>query len=312
MKRNLFATAAVAMALAVGAGQPAHAVPAYGYSELGFTNFSLSGIVNGSGGLETGVSNLSDSVLLTDGSNYPGALPGGGSANGGLVLGADVLQATSGPGPFPGENVFTQQMLASSGTRGDGLITGAIAGGATSTLVSEGNLTVGPNSAGSNAGSSTIVTATFSTSAVLSIGLSFNAFLNLLASVGNVGDSATALSTATFSVKNDTTGLYMSICDTIAGTCTMAGNNLALAEEAPGALNASVGTTTPGSPQSFNSPSTAYDYTVALAADAQYTVNLGDSTQDILATAAVPEPISSALLGTGLIALGLIRRRRQV
>jgi hypothetical protein len=315
-KRNLLATVAAATALTIAAAQPAHAVPAYGYAELGFTNFTLSGIVGPTGGLETGVSGLTDSVLLTNGANYPGSTPGGGSASGDLVSGADVAQATSGPGGFPGENVFTQQLTSSSGTRGDGLITGAIATGATSTLVSEGRLTTGPGSAGSNAGSSTTITATFDVTSSLTIGLSFNAFVNLLATVGNLGDNATALTTASFSIQNLTTGQFVSICDLTTPsphTCTTAGTSQPLAEVAPSALNESIGTTTPGSPASFTSPSTFYNYSAALVPD-EYRVELGDTTQDILSTArpTIPEPISSALLGTGLIALGLIRRRRKI
>ncbi len=314
-KRTLLATATAAAAFTFAA-QSAHAVPAYGYSELGFTNFTLTGIVDATGNLETGVSQLTDSVLLTNGANYPGSPPGGGSAVGDLVTGADVTQATSGPGAFPGENVFTQQLTASSGTRGDGLITGAIAGGATSTLVSEGRLTTGPGSAGSNAGSSTTITATFDATSSLAIGLSFNAFVNLLASVGNLGDNATALTTASFSIEDLTTGQFVSICDLTTPTphtCTTAGSSQSAAEVAPAALNESIGTTTPGSPASFTSPSTFYNYSATLI-PGEYRVELGDTTQDILATAkpAIPEPISSALLGTGLIALGLIRRRRKI
>jgi len=296
------AVAGVALLAAVGGIGKAQATPSYGYAELSFTNFTLSGLFTASGNsTEPGVAVSSTSVTMTDGSNYPGAAAGGGSVSGNIKTGADVPEAFSGPGAPPPQNTFIQALSASSGTRADGLITGALAAGATSNLVAEGNLTTGPASAGSNAGSSTTLNVDFTTTGT-TVTLSFNASDFLTSSVGQMGDSANAQVSASYK-----------ICSTVSPfTCVAITDNInggTSTTVQPFALNQNVATTDPTSPQSFQSGPTDYSYSVTLAAGT-YQLTLADNTTDILST--VPEPVSIAILGSGLVALGAIRRRKKV
>lgn len=181
---------------------PAHAIPSYGYSTLHFKNFRLSGIFAANGQALPGVV-VNSSVTSMDGANYPGFAPGETSAGGNLFTGTDPAQATSGPGPFPAQNTFIQALTASSGTRGDAQITGAIAGGATPNLVSEGNLTTN-GSAGSNSGTSTTTNVSFIGASTVS--LSFAASAALMLSVGNLGDSSNSQASASFRIFDATGG----------------------------------------------------------------------------------------------------------
>src|SRR4051794_11254310 len=115
-KAKLLAAVAGAAMLGLGGVGTANAIPVYGYAELSVTNFQL--IIPQSAIVGTPV------VQGTDGANYPGFAPTSNSASGDIGNGVNTLQATSGPGPFPPENTFTQQMLVNAGTRGDQQIQG--------------------------------------------------------------------------------------------------------------------------------------------------------------------------------------------
>jgi hypothetical protein len=284
--------------LAIGAAGAAHAVPSYGYATLGFTNFILSGVVDPTGAPLPGVTGLTDSVTVTDGANYNGFASGGNSAAGNLASGADPAQATSGAGPFPGQNVFTQALTGGSGTRGDAVITGAIASGATSNLTAEGNLTTFGSTAGSNAGSSTTIQATFTATSALSLNLSFDAFATLLASVGTLGDSANVQTSASYTLVDQTTGTTVDA-------------------ENPTVLNRNAGVTNPTDPFSSIGSPTAFSFTDVLIAGDTYQITLAASVTDILATATgtppIAEPFSIAVLGAGLMGLaGVARRKRSL
>ena len=291
--------AAIVLLVSAAITRPAQAITSYGYSTLHFENFTLSGIFAANGQALPGVV-VNSSVTSTDGANYPGFAPGGNSAGGNLFSGTDPAQATSGPGLFPAENTFTQALPAASGTRGDARITGSIAGGATSNLVSEGDLTTN-GSAGSNSATSTTINFTGATS----VSLSFAASSALMSRVGMLGDSSNSQTSASFRIFDATAGAYVLITDNI----NTANNSTAIT---PFALNQNVASTNPGSPQTFVSGLTTYSYAANLVAAHNYQLTLADSTSVILNgfAAPVPEPTTLALLCSGLVAAGAFRRRR--
>ncbi|GAC1348267.1 MAG: hypothetical protein NVSMB18_35920 [Acetobacteraceae bacterium] len=307
MRNQLLYAAAGGLALATLGAGTAHAVPSYAYARLHFDNFTLSGIVNPDGTPATGINSVSATVISSTGANYPGfAVAGHIDSGGSLTSGTDAQQATSGPGGFPGENFFDPALtpsntLTPAGTRADVQIQGAIANKAISDLVSEGKLSIGPGSAGSDSGSSTTLSISFKTGASPGlVGLTFNAYSVLSAAVGTFADSANAQVSATFTIT-DGNGNAVAITDNSTATSSDVAR--------PTALNLNRGTNREDSPKSYSSGSSAYSYSATLDPNQSYTLSLQDNTRILLST--VPEPVSLAVLGSGLIALGVTRLSRK-
>jgi len=226
-------------------------------------------------------------VTTSSGANYASAAPDGASDSGTLTGGSDVRQSTSGPGPFPGPNTFTPALTAAAGARGDSGLFGAINAGASAGDVAEGRLLVAGSSAASSGGTSTGINITFTTTALTTVALTFDAATDLLATTTAAGDGASAEVNASFAVRSG-------------GTTFL--------NYAPGELNAPVSASGVGGNDSFSS-SGHFTTSVDLA-PGTYQLTLLSGAQERLQTGVeVPEPMSLALLGTGLIGLSVLRRK---
>ncbi len=307
MKKLLLGTAALAaFAVAEAPFDPADAVPAYGFAQLGFTDFSLTGLS------APGVIVSNTGVTTQASANYPGFTPVSNSIAGNLVTGSDVPEAYAGNGSVP-QNTFTQQLTAGAATRGDAQISGPLSGPAVSNDVSEGRLTSSGATASSSSGTSTGLKLTLSVSKTDTLTLHFLAEALMQVNTGTAGDEAFSTISASYNIKAGASGhIVSSTNSTAGGTAGTIVGGIDFTYD-PTQLNHTVNALGVGDGSSYTTSGFATNLAVVLAPGV-YNITLSSGSSDALTTGpAVPEPTSLAVFGAGLLGLaGAVRRRWKV
>lgn len=306
--RNLGFGVAAAIPLSLASMGQAQAVP-YAYASNVDSNFAITAVSGGTYTPSAGSFQTQNSITSN------GFLPNASSFKTGNGFNtSDAPQVYSGPAANkPAENTFTQALLGvtSPALRADSLDTGFAGVGAN---VAEGNFEGGPpGGAGSgfgklNSNNTSRVSVSVGAGTVLLV--SFNDNVGLQTSVRPLADETAAASISSSVTIVNSAGVTV-FSFTPNGQNTGVTGGTALTD--PYNLNTNVASSGGGSLSSsyFRSGGLFSANTDALAAGT-YTININQQSNiDLTLGTPAPEPASMAILGAGLIGLGVFRRNRK-
>ncbi len=276
-----------ALGLMAGLASGAHATP-YAYASNQITNLTLTLQGGGSISPTTATTSISDSAQFS--SSAISAFQNSGVVGNALT----IQQAFSGTGSAPAATYSPQGPGSFTGARSDASIG---AGSASSGGIAVSNVAeASGNGLGNSVGTNNAAISFSLVGTGQAVALSFNDLVQLTASTAALtGETANAAIQNNFSI-------------------TANGSTSPLATFSPTELNRQIASVA-GVPPSNNVGPTSYaesfvspvllagvTYNIALTSTASETIQPG--------VARTPEPASLALVGTGLCALGLLRRRK--
>jgi hypothetical protein len=317
MCRVAFALMGLGLALVSGAAEAGPYTPAaYGFAGNTLSGMTVTAAARRSplGGF--GVGGLGHDASLDaslDVALFGAGAPGGGTSAGLLSRGVDIGQATSGPGPFPSENDF-QAMPGSAlgmiGARADADIRAGspfVGGGVTESVTAEGAL---PSGAAERTESLAIdwTEITFSLIAPTALSLSFKDDVALAAATAAGASAAARAGTVTEVAIYDGSGhkVFGFTPDGSGPGAILGGTATADPFNLQSAIASTMGS---GAVRAGNSGATdQYAAITNVLPVGDYTLEFGTGAYQRLVDA--PEPATIGVLGAGLAAIGLVRRRR--
>lgn len=284
LKTLLMGGAVAVAAAALPTAAHASAIYPYAFASNQVTNLIFSGA-------QPSTAANGNNESASDTAQYGSMAPTGFQNSAPINSALGINQAYSGPGPTPGASFSPIGIGNFTGARGDAEIGAKTSSGSTVSNVAEGYGDLLGNSSGTNAASITFnYTGTGS-----ALTLSFNDAVFLQANTtAGLGGTAQATVQDTFQISGGGNSAFFSPF----GTDGLQG------------IGSSDGI---GNGTYSNSAFYTYTTGFALAAGTTYSIVLSSlSRETIIPNTPVPEPGSLLLLGTGMLGLGLILKRKNV